>query len=254
MNIIWKGSPNFDKNRKPITKIVIHWFGMGTLDGANATFQKPGGTSAHYGISDSTVYQWVKEEHVAYHAGNYAVNQESIGIEHDANPDKPLSEQSYQTSGELIAQICARHNIPLDRQHIIKHSEVPRATQCPGTIDLDKLINIAKGGSMPDDDARLSRDHYWNVLREISLIVDDEIHQESDVDRLAGQVKDIKDERDRLRIDKKALEEQKIELADALKECEAGSVGSGEPPEITGWKVNGLVVKAGDKEWNYQKE
>jgi len=123
---------------------------MGTLEGANATFQKPSGTSAHYGISDTRVWQWVKEEHVAYHAGNYVVNQKSIGIEHDANPDKLLSEASYQTSGRLVAEICKRYNIPLDRTHIIKHSEVPRNTQCSGSIDIDKIIRIAKGETMPE--------------------------------------------------------------------------------------------------------
>lgn len=147
---IWKGSPNFDTLRKPIDRIVIHWFGMGTLEGASANFQKPNGTSAHFGISDDRVWQWVKEENVAYHAGNYAMNQRSIGIEHDANPDKPLSEKSYETSASIIADLCKRYTIPLDRTHIIKHSEV-KATQCPGTIDLDKLIALAKGMSMVTD-------------------------------------------------------------------------------------------------------
>lgn len=190
MTITWKGSPNYDSNRTDISVIVIHWFGMGTLSGADATFQKQNGTSAHYAVSDTTIHQYVKEEHVAYHAGNYTVNQKSIGIEHDANPDKPLSESSYQTSGKLIAEICARHNIPLDRQHIIKHSEVPRATQCSGTIDLDKLIKIAKGEDMSDD-ARISRDHYWNVLSKIGHLLNENISKEADVDVLPSLVEDL---------------------------------------------------------------
>jgi hypothetical protein len=149
MTITWKGSPNYDTNRKPIDRVVIHWFGMGTLEGAHSMFQKAGGTSAHYGISDSRVWQWVKEEHVAYHAGNYAMNQRSIGIEHDANPDKQLSETSYKTSAKLIADICKRYKIEPNRQNIIKHSEV-KATACPGSIDLDKLIALVKG-NMSDE-------------------------------------------------------------------------------------------------------
>src|SRR3990167_2340630 len=137
MTIYWKGSTNFDSNRKPITTIVIHWFGIGTLESANSRFQNSGsGVSAHYGISGQTVYKWVEEDKVAYHAGNYEVNQRSIGIEHDAtgsgdsNPHN-ASDLTYQTSIELIKQICQRHNIPVDRQHIIGHREV-KATQCPG--------------------------------------------------------------------------------------------------------------------------
>ena len=147
---IWKGSPNFDSNRTTIDRVVIHWFGAGTLEGAYQTFQKPNGTSAHYAVSDTTVWQFVAEDKVAYHAGNYAMNQRSIGIEHDANPNKPLSELSYQTSAQMLADICMRYAIPLDRQHILEHREI-KATACPGTIDLNKLITLAKtiqGGTM----------------------------------------------------------------------------------------------------------
>ncbi len=144
MNIVWKGSPNFDSNRKPIDRIVLHWFGAGTLESAHTTFQKPGGTSAHYGISGSRVWQWVKEENVAWHAGNYAMNQRSIGIEHDATTTSPASEETYKTSAQLLADICKKYNIPLDRTHVIKHSEVPRATQCPGTLDIDRIIALAQ--------------------------------------------------------------------------------------------------------------
>lgn len=143
MDIVWKGSPNYDTNRKPIDRVVIHWFGGGTLESANSRFQNAANqVSAHYGISNSTVWQWVKEEHVAYHAGNYAMNQRSVGIEHDANPDKPLSEESYATSAALVRQICLKYNIPMDREHIIAHKEI-KATQCPGTINLDRIISMA---------------------------------------------------------------------------------------------------------------
>lgn len=138
-------SPNFDSAsyRKPIDRIVIHWFGMGTIDNAIAQFLKPASTSAHYLISGERLVQMVKEENVAWHAGYYPMNQRSIGIEHDANPNKALSEDSYKASAELIAEISKRHSIPLDREHVIKHSEVV-ATQCCGTIDLNKLISMAK--------------------------------------------------------------------------------------------------------------
>lgn len=152
MQIIWKGSPNKDGNRSTIDKVILHWFGVGTLDGANSRFQNPAAqVSAHYGISDDTVYQWVKEEDVAYHAGNYAMNQRSIGIEHDATTTKNATEKTYQTAGQLLKEICTRHNIPLDRTHILKHSEVV-ATSCPGTLDIDRIIELAKGGSMLDTD------------------------------------------------------------------------------------------------------
>jgi hypothetical protein len=150
MKITWRGSPN--KNdasmRKPIDRIITHWFGIGTLSSADNRFKSPtGGASAHYGISDDTIYQWVKEEEVAWHAGDWPTNQRSIGIEHDATTTKNASEKTYQTSGLLVRAICERHNIPIDRKHIIGHNEVV-ATQCPGTIDINKIIKLAKGDPM----------------------------------------------------------------------------------------------------------
>jgi len=144
MDIVFKGSPNFNKRTKPVKKIVIHWFGSGTLESANSRFQKPSSqVSAHYGISKGRVWQWVKESDVAWHSGNSVVNGESIGIEHDALLNgQNLSEQDYQLSGQLIAEIAKRHNIPLSRSTVIGHKEV-KPTQCPGTVNIDKIIQIA---------------------------------------------------------------------------------------------------------------
>jgi len=145
MNITFKGSPNKDSNRKTTDRVVIHWFGSGTLESADARFQNPASqVSAHYGISNYKVWQWVKENDVAYHAGNYPMNQRSIGIEHDATTTKNATETTYKTSGRLVADICKRYGIPIDREHIIKHSEVV-PTQCCGTLDIDKIIDLAKG-------------------------------------------------------------------------------------------------------------
>ena len=151
MEIIWKGSPNFTKDRtgRKLKYIIIHWFGTGTLESANARFQNPASkASAHYGISKGRIWQWVNEKDASWNAGNYNYTLESIGIEHDAILNgHDLSEEDYQLSGQLVREITQRWNIPLDRKHIIGHREV-KPTQCPGTINIDKIINIAKGESM----------------------------------------------------------------------------------------------------------
>jgi len=141
----WIGSPNFTKGRegKSIDRVVLHWI-VGKLESADVTFQNTTrNTSAHYGIGDDEVHQYVKEENTAHHAGVWAMNLRSIGIEHEGGPDLPISDLTYATSSQLLADICTRHQIPLDREHIIKHNEV-RATQCPGTLDIDRIIRDAK--------------------------------------------------------------------------------------------------------------
>lgn len=159
MAIVWKGSPNSYKGRKNTTidRIVIHWFGSGTLESANDRFQNAANqVSAHYGISKGRIWQWVKEEDTSYNAGNWPMNLRCIGIEHDATLNgHDLSEEDYQNSGALIASIAKRHNIPLDRQHVIGHREV-KPTACPGTVNIDKLIAIAKGVDQPPAMMRLN--------------------------------------------------------------------------------------------------
>lgn len=140
---------NYDTTRKPITAIVIHWI-VGNLAAADAVFKKQGGgTSAHYAVEDDIIHQYVDESHTAYAVGVYSKNQETISIEHSADQTRPASNRTYETSGRLIAEIAKRHNIPLNRAHILKHSEI-KATQCPGTMDVDRLISIARQIFLPE--------------------------------------------------------------------------------------------------------
>lgn len=155
---------NYQKGRggKKIDRVVIHWI-VGSLASADATFQDPQRiASAHYGIENDDVHQYVDEADTAYHCGNFSFNQRSIGIEHSAAPDRPASDRTYTTSALKISVICTRYGIPIDRTHIVGHKEVS-ATQCPGTMDIDRLIRMAlqiRGPSVPTpinmDDKRLA--------------------------------------------------------------------------------------------------
>ena len=156
MTIQWIGanSANYQKGRggRQIKYIVLHWV-VGRLEAADATFQDPKRiASAHYGVGDNEIHQYVKDEDTAYHAGNFQVNQESIGIEHEGGPDLPISEATYFTSATLVADLAKRYAIPLDISNIWLHREI-KATQCPGTLDRERIINMAKtingqGGTM----------------------------------------------------------------------------------------------------------
>jgi N-acetylmuramoyl-L-alanine amidase CwlA len=145
MDIKWIGANkvSYEVGRRgtPIDRITLHWI-VGTLAAADATFLSAKGTSAHYGVGPKEVHQYVKEEDTAYHAGNFPFNLRSIGIEHEGGPDLPIVDAVYEKSARLVLDICTRYGIPLDRQHIFKHSEI-KATQCPGTLDVDRVINMA---------------------------------------------------------------------------------------------------------------
>lgn len=143
MNIKWIGAHpnNFAVGRegKVVDTVVLHWI-VGSLESADATFAKPDRiASAHYGVGDNDIHQYVKEEDTAYHAGNLTVNRKSIGIEHEGGPDLPVTEATVQTSIKLVAEICKRFSIPADKDHIKRHSDI-KATQCPGTLPVERII------------------------------------------------------------------------------------------------------------------
>ncbi|WP_317452988.1 N-acetylmuramoyl-L-alanine amidase [Streptomyces sp. CBMA29] len=95
------------------------------------TFQNPATLAgANYVIraSDGKVTQMVENKNIVWHAGNMGVNQHSIGIEHEGYAIKKgswYSEPEYNSSATLVKFLAAKYHIPLDREHIFGHDEVP---------------------------------------------------------------------------------------------------------------------------------
>jgi hypothetical protein len=85
--------------------------------------------SAHYTVrsSDGFVGQSVSEKDIAWHAGNWSYNQTSIGIEHEGyvSDSKWFTEAMYVSSAKLSAHLAKKYDIPIDREHIIGHDEMP---------------------------------------------------------------------------------------------------------------------------------
>ncbi|MFE2537048.1 N-acetylmuramoyl-L-alanine amidase [Streptomyces sp. NPDC059371] len=111
-----------------IDTIVIHDT-ESSYESAIATFQKAGGSSAHYVMraSDGAVTQMVPTKDVAFHAGNYSTNLHSIGIEHEgyaAHGGTWYTEAQYEATASLVRYLADRFGIPLDREHIIGHDNV----------------------------------------------------------------------------------------------------------------------------------
>lgn len=113
----------------PITRIVIHVTNL-TYAQTLARFRNPRfGVSAHYVIrsSDGRVTEMVPERDIAWHAGNRLYNATSIGIEHEGRMTdcRWFTDAMYRASARLVASRARRYGIPIDRQHIVGHSQVP---------------------------------------------------------------------------------------------------------------------------------
>jgi hypothetical protein len=174
---------NFDRTRATIDRVIIHTMD-GTADGAAARFNDPASkVSAHYGVKlDGSLIHWLEETFTAYHAGDYAMNQRSIGIEHEDNGDYngTRPDSLYNASGALVRDICQYYGIPIDRTHIRRHNEVSDApTGCPDALDIDRIISIAQqnpSGTTTQtqlDDLRKERDDNWNLYQSALTTITD---------------------------------------------------------------------------------
>ncbi|MFI0808717.1 N-acetylmuramoyl-L-alanine amidase [Streptomyces echinatus] len=117
---------------QPIEYIVIHDT-EASLASMFQTVQDPSEASWHYSVrsTDGHVTQHVRTKDEAWHSGSQFVNARSIGIEHEAFLTQPgtwYTEQMYQASARLVRYLAKKYEIPLDRQHIFGHDNVPAPT------------------------------------------------------------------------------------------------------------------------------
>ena len=121
---------DYSRSAGDIDVIVIHTV-QGSYSGCASWFANcSAGASAHYVVrsSDGQVTQMVREADVGWHAGNWDINERSVGIEHEGyveDPGRWYTDAMYRASAELTRDICDRYGIPKDRSHVIAHAEVP---------------------------------------------------------------------------------------------------------------------------------
>ncbi|WP_128429682.1 N-acetylmuramoyl-L-alanine amidase [Streptomyces cyaneus] len=127
---------NHDLGNRPaspdIDYIVIHDT-EGAWEGVLTMVQDPTYVSWQYTLrsTDGHIAQHVKAKDIAWHAGNWYVNAKSIGLEHEgflARPDAWYTEAMYRSSARLVTYLAKKYGIPLDRQHILGHDNVPGPT------------------------------------------------------------------------------------------------------------------------------
>ena len=111
----------------PIQRIVIH-VAQGGFASTYQWFRNPAAqASAHYLVSQTgQVAQMVPERDIAWHAGNWAYNETSIGIEHAGYTQLgDFTQAEYLASARLSAYLVRKYTIVPDRTHIIGHYQVP---------------------------------------------------------------------------------------------------------------------------------
>jgi N-acetyl-anhydromuramyl-L-alanine amidase AmpD len=122
---------NFTQAQRPesgIRFVVIH-VSEGSFLGTISWLRDPRAhASANFVVGrDGDVRQLVPLHDIAWHAGNWAYNVRSVGIENVGFTDDPagFTLPEYRASARLAAVIARRALIPIDRRHIIGHYQVP---------------------------------------------------------------------------------------------------------------------------------
>jgi glycosyltransferase involved in cell wall biosynthesis len=173
LRIEQRRSPNFSEGRGgEVPRAVVVHTTDGSFGAAARWFEQPeSGVSAHYVVGlDGRVAQFVREADTARHAGRVlrpsaaiaadaaadGVNAFTIGIEFEDGGD-PMgvarSGRQYDTGAQLLAEISSRWDIPLDREHVIGHRELFAAKDCPGNLDVERLIARARELAAGEDPA-----------------------------------------------------------------------------------------------------
>ena len=133
------------------TIVIHHWGNDGQRFEDVCNFFAGGpGTSAHFVVEAGRCAQLVDIKDIAWHAGNWAANQRSIGIE--CRPE--MSNEDFETVAQVIADLETYYG----RSFYIHGHKGFFNTACPGRWydQLDRLIdrvNAIKEGKVERGDA-----------------------------------------------------------------------------------------------------
>jgi N-acetyl-anhydromuramyl-L-alanine amidase AmpD len=149
------------RTQRAIERVVVHITDGGSkISGTIGWFQNPDQrnrrgepihVSAHYVVGqDGEVVQMVHHNDVAWHANS--ANKNSIGIEHVANTKGLMpTEAQYCASATLVRWLCDTYSIPVDRTHVLGHSEADTRTShsdCPNAVwDWDHFMEQVQTAS-----------------------------------------------------------------------------------------------------------
>lgn len=135
--------------RKKIDLIVVHHMaGVLTPKQCNNALKGRGG-SIHYAIgNDGVIGYGIDEKYVAWHAGNWPINQRSVGIEisnSKVGGDWPVSDKAYKAAVKLIADIAKRNKLgKLVFKKNIGYHGLYAATACCGPYLKKKFDQLIK--------------------------------------------------------------------------------------------------------------
>lgn len=137
-NVIMRKHFTPGRSGSRINKIIIHHnAGVLTTEDCYRVWQTRA-ASAHYQVETSGIIgQLVWDSDTAWHAGNWAANCSSIGIEHanSYGTTAPVTEATLDNGAHLVAALCRFYRLgrPTWGKNLFGHRQF-QATNCPGHL------------------------------------------------------------------------------------------------------------------------
>lgn len=113
-----------------VDHVVVHYTGTDASAHNNLLYfsRNAAKASAHYFVDrDGTLRQSVPESDTAWHAGKFAMNRRSVGIE-CVSAGEDFTEEQVATLAALVQDLMARYGIPA--ANVIRHYDVT-GKECP---------------------------------------------------------------------------------------------------------------------------
>ncbi len=137
-------------------------------------------TSLQYPV---VVTQMISEADTASHTAAQVMDRLSVGIEHEGfikNYSYLLTDEQYLRSARLVRDIARRHSVPIDREHIIGHYQIPRCDiSCPGLWDpncaCEKNLQVCSADKTNDECVQIDLNHadpgnFWPWDRYMDMV------------------------------------------------------------------------------------
>ncbi|MBF4551645.1 N-acetylmuramoyl-L-alanine amidase [Pseudoclavibacter sp. VKM Ac-2888] len=166
-------SPHADQlgpRRVQVDRFVVHHAATESLSAVLSMMgTRSREVSSNYVIKDQQIVGVVPEEVRAWSLASPEWDARAITVEvcNERTGDAsgwPISEASYTSLASLVADCAQRFGFPIDRVAVLGHREVFQrhggsyATVCPGGIDLDRVVELAKmhaaGGASESEGGR----------------------------------------------------------------------------------------------------
>lgn len=71
-------------------------------------------------------------------------NEYTISIENEGYGANDFTALQYEMNAKVISFLSKKWNIPIDSTHVIRHREITDVKDCPGIVNVEKIIRRAR--------------------------------------------------------------------------------------------------------------